>query len=874
VQPCPSLEQLQQLLEETLEAASYDAVAHHLEECPTCRDVLDALTDSTVGVWPPTGAACPQSGVTQAHSRGCYRPIRLHARGGLGEVFEVRDEQFQRPVALKVLHERDGADPDRRRRFLEEARITAQLEHPGIPPVHALAQTDDGRPGYTMRFLQGETLHEAVRKFHEADQAGRDPRAQRLALRQLLGRFLAVCNTVAYAHSKGLMHGDLKPANVMLAPFGETLVLDWGLARRFDETQEPPAGNPDLAPCESVKGATAGVASVGRIGNPSKQPDGLPIRPTDLDPGDPAPGPGVVVSQVSGTPGFMSPEQAAGRGARVGPASDIYSLGASLYFLLTGKPPFPAPRDRREWEEMAARIRRGDFPRPRVVNPRVPAALEAVCLKAMAPRPRDRYADVLDLAGDLEHWLAGEPVSARRESWWERGARWVRKHQVFTAAAAVGVLIALVSLAAGMGTLRAAYGREQQARAKADTHLESALEAVRSYLRQIHEGPQAHVPLKEGGSLPSLGGEKHVLAKQLEELTAIHKRLRAQPDDHDPRFVQLTSYVLHGLGICHALLGNRDEGEKFYLQALDLHERLLAGPGVLGAYAFDLADTACDLGRRYRSWGQPDKAERLFERVERIFHSLEAHPPVAALLAEQMAERLRLYGPPEEGLAWQEKLITSLEASHRREPANAYYATALAAAIKVYALCCVELHRPAEALRDCERLRALGNAPSPDVLLVHALCCMELNRHAEALRDWEQLRGPGGTLPAEFRICRATCLAKERAHAEAAAEAEALAATPEHSGEDLYHLAAIFAVSAGALRQDAGLPRAEAERLAEHYATQALALLTRARAAKFFQTDAAREHFAKEADFDPLRSRDDFRQFVAALADKEPAGQR
>ena len=839
MQPCPSLEQLQQLLEETLEAASYDAVAHHLEECPTCRDVLDALTDSTVGVWPPTGAACPQSGVTQAHSRGCYRPIRLHARGGLGEVFEVRDEQFQRPVALKVLHERDGADPDRRRRFLEEARITAQLEHPGIPPVHALAQTDDGRPGYTMRFLHGETLHEAVRKFHEADQPGHDPRAQRLTLRQLLGRFLAVCNTVAYAHSKGLMHGDLKPANVMLAPFGETLVLDWGLARRFDGTQESPASDPDVAPYEP----------------------GLQGR-------------GIVVSQVSGTPGFMSPEQAAGRGARVGPASDIYSLGASLYFLLTGQPPFPAPRDRREWEEMAARIRRGDFPRPRMVNPRVPAALEAVCLKAMAPRPQDRYADVLDLAGDLEHWLAGEPVSARRESWWERGARWVRKHQVFTAAAAVGVLIALVSLAAGMGTLRAAYGREQQARAKADTHLESALEAVRSYLRQIHEGPQAQVPLKEGGSLPSLGGEKHVLAKQLEELTAIHKRLRAQPDDHDPRFVQLTSYVLHGLGICHALLGNRDEGEKFYLQALDLHERLLAGSGVLNSYAFDLADTACDLGRRYRSWGQPDKARRLFERVERTFHSLEAHPPVAALLAEQMAEHLRLYGPPEEGLAWQEKLIASLEASHRRESANAYYADALAAALKAHALCSLELHHHAEALRDCDRLRAFGGAQSPDVLLVHALCCMELNRYAEALQDWEQLRGPDGTLPAEFRICRATCLAKERAHVEAAAEAEALAALPELSGEDVYHLAAVFAVSVGALGQDAALPRAEAERLAEHYATQALALLTRAQAAKFFQTDAAREHFAKDADFDPLRSRVDFRQFVAALAEKEPAGRR
>lgn len=839
MQPCPSLEQLQQLLEETLEAPSYDAVAHHLEECATCRDVLDALTDSTVGVWPPAGVTRPESGVTQAHSRGCYRPIRLHARGGLGEVFEVRDEQFQRPVALKVLHERDGADPDRRRRFLEEARITAQLEHPGIPPVHALAQTDDGRPGYTMRFLQGETLHEAVQRFHEADQLGRDPRAHRLALRQLLGRFLAVCNTVAYAHSRGLMHGDLKPANVMLAPFGETLVLDWGLARRFDGAPEPPAGDPEMAPYE------------------------------------PSPScPGVVVSQVSGTPGFMSPEQATGRGARVGPASDVYSLGASLYFLLTGRPPFPAPRDRREWEETAARIRRGDFPRPRAVKPHVPAALEAVCLKAMAPRPQDRYADVLALAGDLEHWLAGEPVSARRESWWERGARWVRKHQVVTAAAGAGVLIALASLAAGMVMLRAAYGREQQARARADTHLQSALDAVRAYLRQIHEAPQARVPLQDGGSLPSLSGDKHVLAKQLEELTALHQRLRAQPDDQDPRFVQLTSYVLHGLGVCHALLGDRDEAEKFYLQALDLHERLLAGGGGGNAYAFDLADTACDLGRRYRGWGQPDKARRLSRRVERTFHSLEARPVVAATLAEQMAERLRGGGPPEEGLAWQDRLIASLEGMRRQHPDNAHLAAALSAAVQTHALCCLELHRPAEALRDGDRLRALGGERSPEVLLVHAMYCMELHRYAEALREWEQLRAQGGLGTADLRIYRARCLAKERAHAEAAAEAEALAALPELSADESYQLAAIFAVALGALRADAELPPAEAERLAEHYATQALALLTRARAAKFFHTDAARAYFAKDADFDPLRSRADFRQFVTALADKEPAGQR
>ncbi len=821
---CPSLEQLQRLLDEALETETYHAVAHHLEECPSCRDVLDALTDSAVGVWPPANAS-NKAEVTQAQSHGLYRPIRLHARGGLGEVFEVRDEQFQRPVALKVLHERAGADPERRRRFLQEARITAQLEHPGIPPVHTLTQTDDGRPGYTMRFLQGETLHEAVRKSHEAN-----PSRRRLTPRQLLSHFLAVCNTVAYAHSRGLVHGDLKPGNIMLGPFGETLVLDWGLARRVGEPEETPSAGRETTPDEFAADA-----------------------------------PGAVVSQVSGTPGFMSPEQAAGRGARVGPASDVYSLGATLYFLLTGQPPFPAPRDRREWQAIAARIRQGDFPRPRLVNRRVPAALEAVCLKAMALRPPDRYAGVLALAADLEHWLAGEPVSACPEPWRDRAARWLKKHRVLTAAAAVGVLIALISLATATALLRAAYGREQQAhdaaeaqrakadaaygreqqartaaetqRAKADAHLDNALKAVAFYLRQIHEVPNPHIALQKGGSLPSLSDQKALRASQAADLAQLYQRLQAEPDDQDPRFVQLTSYVLHGLGICHSLLGHQAEGEKYYLQALALQERLLTESPEPNAYAFDLADTACDLARRYRGWSQPDNVRRLFQRIDRVFHSLEGRPAVAANLATQMAKHLRQFGPPEEGIAWLGKAITLLETAHRREPANTFI-----------------------------------TAPLQTALLTRALCCTELAQHAQAVRDWDRLLALGVALPAELRAYRAISLAMVRDHVRATAEADAVAASAEISGETLYHLAATYAESVAAVRQDAKLSRQETERRAEQYATRALALLARARTAGFFQTPAARANFIKESNFDPLRSRADFRQFVTALNGRTQGG--
>src|SRR5262249_41250558 len=140
---------------------------------------------------------------------------------------------FERPAALKVLREQHHADPDSRRRFLQEARITALLEHPGIVPVHALAQASDGRPCYVMRFVKGQSLQDAIQAFHLADRPRRGGTQPRLALQTLLNRFIAVCNTVAYAHSQGVLHRDIKPANIMLGPYGETQVLDWGLAKPF-----------------------------------------------------------------------------------------------------------------------------------------------------------------------------------------------------------------------------------------------------------------------------------------------------------------------------------------------------------------------------------------------------------------------------------------------------------------------------------------------------------------------------------------------------------------------------------------------------------------------------------------------------------------
>jgi serine/threonine protein kinase/tetratricopeptide (TPR) repeat protein len=380
-----------------------------------------------------------------------FRVLRPHAQGGLGAVFVALDTELHREVALKQILDQHADDAGSRTRFLIEAEITGGLEHPGIVPVYGLGTYGDGRPYYAMRFIRGDSLKEAIGRFHADEALRRDPGRRSLELRKLLRRFLDVCNAIEYAHSRGVLHRDIKPGNIIVGRHGETLIVDWGLAKASGRA-EPGSGERTLMPSSASGSAET-----------------LP-------------------GSALGTPAYMSPEQAEGQLDRLGPRSDVYSLGASLYSLLTSKPPFEG-----DVADIIRAVQRGEFRPPRRLDATIDAALEAVCLKAMALKPEDRYGSGRALADDIERWMADEPISAWREPAFRRARRWARRNRTAVTAAAVAVLAMLVGLGAVAGVQARANVELKKANNAKDLALEEtrkAQAATQAALRQSEESRQ------------------------------------------------------------------------------------------------------------------------------------------------------------------------------------------------------------------------------------------------------------------------------------------------------------------------------------------------------------------------------------------------
>lgn len=308
---------------------------------------------------------------------------RRAKRGGLGVVFEAEDVALNRKVALKVMRRDLCSHRELRRTFQLEAEITARLDHPGVVPVHVLGRRDNGSPFLVMRYVEGTNMQEEIQSLHRKNKRDRAFYASR-RFRILLERFATVARTVAYAHQRGIVHLDIKPANILLGRYGETTVADWGIARPTQRSEED--RKVDLETIHILQ-SLAGQGS-SRSGGSF--------------------GPGTIV--------YMSPEQAR-NDPELGVSCDVYCLGSTLYEILTGTTSI----DAKNLKLMEARdqILSGRIKPPRQRQAAVPKALEAICQKAMMLSARQRYPRASDIAEDIERYLADEPVHARKDSWLE-----------------------------------------------------------------------------------------------------------------------------------------------------------------------------------------------------------------------------------------------------------------------------------------------------------------------------------------------------------------------------------------------------------------------------------------------------------------------
>jgi serine/threonine-protein kinase len=541
-----------------------------------------------------------------------FRKVRDHARGGLGVVFVARDEELHREVALKEIQDRHADDRDKRARFLMEAEITGGLEHPGIVPVYGLGHYDDGRPFYAMRFIKGDSLKEEIARFHADELLKNDPGQRNLALQKLLRRFLDVCNAVAYAHSRGVLHRDLKPDNVMVGKYGETLVVDWGLAKATGRSGEDHT--------DDAQESTLVYTS------PSGSAETMP-------------------GSIIGTPAYMSPEQAAGRLELLGPRSDVYSLGATLYSLLTGRMPFAD----KVLQEVLRKVEHGEFPRPRESAPWLDPALEAITFKAMALKSEDRYNTPQALAEDLERWLGDEPVKAYREPWTRQARRWAKRNRTAVTAAAAALLVGLVGLGAVAAVqtkarndlatknreldrkntdLIAANKAKDEQRERAEKNEIQAVAAVKKFGDVIANEPG----LKQNPALEAL--RKRLLNEPLAFFKALRERLLADQNTRPESLARL-ALASFDLGYLTNEIGDKRNALVAYRESLAVCQQLANDNPNVADYQSQLARTHKNIGNLLIYIGQHAEGLNSYNESLRIQQTLaDAHPSITKYQSE------------------------------------------------------------------------------------------------------------------------------------------------------------------------------------------------------------------------------------------------
>ena len=652
------------------------------DEIDNVRPVSDELPVhvKTLMATPPSLPHVASAGPTSTHAAARALPIDdrrfelgdERGQGGVGRVFRARDLRLERTVAVKELTPGAGARAEAR--FVREALVTARLQHPGIVPVYDAGQRPDGKPYFAMRLVAGRTLDDAVRAA-----AGLEARLA------FVPHVLTGAETIAYAHSEGVVHRDIKPGNVMVGDYGETVVVDWGLAR---DLRVGASGDGEDDDDDQGKGLyEASHAERTRVG------------------------------AVIGTPPYMPPEQA--RGEAVGERADIYAIGAILYFVLAGQPPYAG-----DVEAVLTRLTSEPPPPLTQLVRDAPRDLVAVVEKAMARDPERRYATAKELAGDLARFATGQLVSARRYSLGTLIWRWVRRHRAAVAVATLLSLLLVVSSTLGIRriVLERDRAEEQKSVAERQKNLAEGERRAAESLAQfmLVDLRDKLLPIGKLELLEGVGTRVETYYKSLTTsvgtLDAARRHQRAQA-------LVILADVQRGLG-------KRDQARASYQAAATLFEALsqekpadleILGNVVEGhLHLGELATEAGDLGAALSEFraalatserllqlspAEDEHANRaVYKGHLRLGDALRNHGEIEAALAEyraSLAIAQRFEAMPKSATVWSQDLVDSLTRVGDMEEGHGD----LAAAIPHYREAAERIEKLAAASPDDTRLQ-------------------------------------------------------------------------------------------------------------------------------------------------------------------------
>lgn len=566
----------------------------YLSKVPHCRRAIQsALTRPSGSVPEPRhrGAVStpgsPKSGSldwsmeTTGSHQVRYKPLAMHAKGGLGAVYRGKDMELGRVVALKrILPDRED-NADTRARFIFEAEVTGSLEHPGIVPVYGLGQYENDRPYYAMRFVRGTSFTEAIKAFHQSDTSPTSASYYDREFRQLIRRLVDCCNALHFAHDRGIVHRDIKPDNIMLGRYGETLVVDWGLAKRMTENIKPQI---DPSFFDSTEG------SVNHTCGDSGNSEG----------------------SIVGTPMFMSPEQAFGIYGELTGSADVYSLGAMLFQIIGNAYSVEATSTR----DVVLKVREGDLKDLALVAPNAPRALVSICKKAMETGVEDRYDTAASMADDLERWMSGEAVEAHTESLVEKSFRLLWRYRAQAVSAAIALMTITVVTLISMIFVNQAKKSEEVAKLQATQFKGEAIQRYRGARQAIDSWL-----VESSDALEYFPGTRSVRLRLLTLATEDYEEI-AGITSEDPELELERGRVLIRLGDLKRTGKQFETARSNYQEAIGLFDDFLGsstsnqfGEFLKAAYAIERGNASARMALNWASEDQLDKAEVAFTQA-------------------------------------------------------------------------------------------------------------------------------------------------------------------------------------------------------------------------------------------------------------------